>query len=569
MTLTAAYEALTYKVKFLYLGETIGAEQSVKYGENLVLPSGEDAGLPNEIRIVGWKRRGDGSIISPSEFDTVARSDTYDAVIETDEAEKLTVSGFRTNGFYLYDKYAAGDDASAIVTFKNGKTFALRDYEYEVKAPSDFADDGKEYVVEVAAKSELFSVKTSFEVEVSAVNKEKISVLFVGNSYSDDTIDLAYNVAKSAGIANIEIADLYYGGCTIDEHIDFATNNKENYIYRFFNEKGELNVSTAIQNGVDLSTFRYGVSRKPWDYIVLQQGSRDSGKPETYDKLQTLISLVKRYATNPNVKIAFNMTWAYREGSAHWAFPYYGTQKKMYDGIITSVRNKVATNENIVSIIPAGTAIQNARTSFVGDKLTRDNAEHLTEGLGRYIDALTFVSKISGVDVDEISYGAGLSADYVAVAKESAKNAIKTPFAVTESGYPPLGDDVIQGKEAMTLTFGSGYYQTDNNDADKRTEPISGDDFSKRFRYTIKFTRETLPVGSIIYVANEWKYRPEGWIGGEPSSPRPAEVTTKYVRVTEAWWGKYTERAFNVSKISGTADIGDVDVSQYFKIYKP
>lgn len=126
MTLTAAYEALTYKVKFLYLGETIGAGQSVKYGENLVLPSGEDAGLPNEIRIVGWKRRGDGSIISPSEFDTVARSDTYDAVIETDEAEKLTVSGFRTNGFYLYDKYAAGDDASAIVTFKNGKTFALR-----------------------------------------------------------------------------------------------------------------------------------------------------------------------------------------------------------------------------------------------------------------------------------------------------------------------------------------------------------------------------------------------------------------------------------------------------------
>ena len=107
----------------------------------------------------------------------------------------------------------------------------------------------------------------------------------------------------------------------------------------------------------------------------------------------------------------------------------------MYDGIITSVRNKVETNENIVSIIPAGTAIQNARTSFVGDNLTRDNAEHLTLDLGRYIAALTFVSKISGVDVDEISYGAGLSADYVAVAKESAKNAIKTPFAVTESGY--------------------------------------------------------------------------------------------------------------------------------------
>ena len=55
MTLTAAYEALTYKMKFLYLGETIGAGQSVKYGENLVLPSGEDAGLPNEIKLSGGK----------------------------------------------------------------------------------------------------------------------------------------------------------------------------------------------------------------------------------------------------------------------------------------------------------------------------------------------------------------------------------------------------------------------------------------------------------------------------------------------------------------------------------
>lgn len=31
-------------------------------------------------------------------------------------------------------------------------------------------------------------------------NKENLSVLFIGNSYSDDTIDLSYNVAKAQAL---------------------------------------------------------------------------------------------------------------------------------------------------------------------------------------------------------------------------------------------------------------------------------------------------------------------------------------------------------------------------------
>lgn len=441
VTFTAVYDALSYKVNFTYLGETIGAEQSVKYGENLVLPNSRDAGLPNEIRIVGWKvRGGDGSVISVADFDTVVKGNaTYDAVLEADETEKITATGFKTTGYYLYDAFIPGDDASVVVTFKNGNTYALRDYEYDVNVPSDFAKEGKEYNVEIAAKSELFNAKTDLKVEVSAVNKEKISVLFIGNSYSDDTIDLAYNVAKSAGIKNIEIADLYYGGCTIDQHIEFATaktpSARRKYIFRYFQEDGTLNVPTSKQDGVDLSSLEEGVKSRPWDYIVLQQGSRDSGKPETYNNLASLISIVKRYTTNPNVKISFNMTWAYRQNSAHANYKDYGSRANMYNGIISSVQTKVVPNENIVSVIPAGTAIENARTSFVGDNLTRDKYEHLTTGLGRYIAALTFVSKISGVSVDEITYTAGLDDNRVAMAKESAKNAIANPFAVTESVY--------------------------------------------------------------------------------------------------------------------------------------
>lgn len=71
---------------------------------------------------------------------------------------------------------------------------------------------------------------TANSEETAMKNKEKISVLIIGNSYSDDTIDLAYEVAKSAGINKIEIADLYYGGCSIDQHVSFANGDLAKYI---------------------------------------------------------------------------------------------------------------------------------------------------------------------------------------------------------------------------------------------------------------------------------------------------------------------------------------------------
>lgn len=234
---------------------------------------------------------------------------------------------------------------------------------------------------------------------------------------------------------------------------------------------------------------------------------------------------------------------------------------------MNAVQTQVATKTEIIKIIPNGTAIQNTRSSFVGDSLTRDNYDHLTYDLGRYIAALTFVTTIAEVDLTTIDYApTGLTTAYINVAKESVENAIKTPYAVTHSAYTELSEALIGNKTQTAVTFTQGFYNSTVSDT-ITYDTVNGD----KFFATQKFTKETLPVGSLLYIASGWQYRPEGWIDGNKNSSRPDNVSTQWIEVTEEWWGNYTERAFNVST-NPTSDISgktQSEMKEIFKIYIP
>jgi len=87
------------------------------------------------------------------------------------------------------------------------------------------------------------------------------------------------------------------------------------------------------------------------------------------------------------------------------------------------------------------------------------------------------------------------------------------------------------------------------------------------------FTREDLPVGSIIVIDEGYQYRPDGWIELElqPASARPENVTENEVVVDEDWWGDYQYRGFNISVKGGQTDIREnwEEVASHFKIYIP
>ncbi len=109
----------------------------------------------------------------------------------------------------------------------------------------------------------------------------------------------------------------------------------------------------------------------------------------------------------------------------------------MYDAIVQTVNEKIVDNKDVCDVIPSGTAIQNLRTSILGDTLTRDGF-HMSYDVGRYAVALCWFAKLSGCGVDNIDYlpnGNQSYVDNLQVAlpyiKESVKNAIANPYAVT------------------------------------------------------------------------------------------------------------------------------------------
>ena len=157
----------------------------------------------------------------------------------------------------------------------------------------------------------------------------------------------------------------------------------------------------------------------PWKKSF-QQTSKTCGLASTYGKTLTeLLDIVEAKA--PDAKFIWNMTWAYQQDSTHSSFPNYDrSQQKMYDMIIDCMHQCIETEPRFVLSIPCMTSIQNARTSFLGDTLTRDGY-HLDYNIGRYIAGLTWYAALTGGDVDKVSYNpapAAITSDMLAVARE-------------------------------------------------------------------------------------------------------------------------------------------------------
>ena len=257
-------------------------------------------------------------------------------------------------------------------------------------------------------------------------NKTALNILTIGNSFSDDTMQYVYQIAKAMGYAEIKLGNLFIGGCTLDRHATNAKEDRAAYEYRR-NSDGTWNTAESFKMSDALK-------EEKWDFISLQQASGSSGKQDTYTELDYMINYVKTLA--PDAKIVWNMTWAYQQDSTHSDFSKYdGSQNVMYESILAAVLDCVRTKSDISIVVPNGTAIQNARTSYVGDNLTRDGY-HLSLDMGRYTAGLTFFHALTGKAIDAISYmPQGIDKNLQRVAIESAVNAVRSPWEVTRSIY--------------------------------------------------------------------------------------------------------------------------------------
>ena len=456
------------------------------------------------------------------------------------------------------------------------------DYEESVAlAPSTFTDGQMIHICKECGDS--------YNTIIPATKSLKI--LSIGNSFSQDAMAHLYIVAKDAGIETLVLGNLIKGGCSLYTHLSCMTNDTAAY---------EFYISSAEQAGMKRisteATAKFALEYEDWDFITLQQSSPNSGLPDTYSYLDGVIDYVNAHKTNSEAKLIWHMTWAYQNDSTHTSFPTYDSnQLTMYNAILSTVAEKILIRDDIHAVIPSGTAIQNLRTSHLGDTLTRDGY-HMSLGIGRYTAALTYLAAITGYDINEINATPSAYpevAEHLACIKEAVTAAIASPYSITPSTYKP--EEKLLNTTLSALTDEDRTFLSENGyDPDcymlldleilenayynsTRTlwnEPLITTDTSSSFYYkylcTQVFSRAELITGTLIRIDSGYKYRPDAWVSSSStaSDKRPAETTSNITVVDSAWWGDFEYRAFNIASRTTTAKVYAEDASA-FKIYVP
>ena len=265
----------------------------------------------------------------------------------------------------------------------------------------------------------------AFAIGIQTTMARTIKILAIGNSFSEDAIEqYLHELADADGIETI-IGNLFIGGCSLERHMQCVNGNLPDYRYRKIGVDG-------VTKETPKCVIARAIADEEWDYVSVQQASHFSGDYTTYQPyLSQLVAYVKAH-TKKDVKIVFHQTWAYAKNSDHGGFKRYGnSQKQMYDAINGALKQVIKDIHPDV-IVPSGTAIQNARTSSIGDNMNRDGY-HLNLLYGRYTAACTWFQAIFKRSVVGNSYAPeGVTAEQKNIAQKAASAAVKHKFKVTQ-----------------------------------------------------------------------------------------------------------------------------------------
>ncbi|MBR6530521.1 MAG: DUF4886 domain-containing protein, partial [Clostridia bacterium] len=195
-----------------------------------------------------------------------------------------------------------------------------------------------------------------------------VKILSLGNSFSVNTYKFLHPILTAHGIENVTLGNLYSPSCNLGTTAGYVQGNGVYASYYKYDTEG---VRTETKN----YSAQTAIAEEDWDIITLQQASGFSGRSDSFfPYLDYIIQYIEENRTVKDGLLMWHMTWAYQQTHTSDAFiNYYNAdQMTMYKAIVNTTKEKVLTDEAFSMVIPAGTAIQNARTSFLGDSMTTD-----------------------------------------------------------------------------------------------------------------------------------------------------------------------------------------------------
>ena len=306
---------------------------------------------------------------------------------------------------------------------------------------------------------EIYNLKAAVNGTASV---RPLKILTLGHSLAVDSGHMLNLVAAAEGYdQEMVIGTLYYSGCPLYKHVNYLTENAA--VYQLYLSS----TATADKPPVVLKGFsmKDAILYDDWDIIIMQGGVFEIAEDVTYQdgKIQIIQNYVNQYKTNPDAIFAWHMAWAcpttnslrdqypYSPNTYYTSYVKYNDDRTtMYNAITGAVGRNIATDDSFVYMIPSGTAIENALSSYLEETDLHRDYVHVSD-LGRVIASYTWYCTLAGIDqLDEVKLdtipvaffkSTTGTTDRVltdmekAIILESVNNALANPLQMTQSQY--------------------------------------------------------------------------------------------------------------------------------------
>ena len=289
-----------------------------------------------------------------------------------------------------------------------------------------------------------------------------MKILTLGNSGAVDCGHMLAYVAATEGYENFKVATLYYSGCSLTQHVGFMSQNAAEYKLYVSSTEDPNNPPTIMNEVTMQQALRYDY----WDIIIMQGSSWEIACQETTieSNIQALQKYARENCLNPYAKFVWHMGWVaptdnalldtypYPENNVYYTryLTFGNNRDNFYNAVVKCNQEKIVPNETFQYIIPTGTAMENALSSYFEEKDLHRDYYHATD-LARVMVSYVWMCRLFGIEqldelkVDHIPASLFKSTqgteDYVltesdkAIILESVNNALKNPFTVTQSRY--------------------------------------------------------------------------------------------------------------------------------------
>jgi len=290
---------------------------------------------------------------------------------------------------------------------------------------------------------------------------EVLKILTLGHSLAVDSGHMLALIANAEGYKEMKVATLYYSGCPLNKHVQYMTTDAPEYdLYVSSTETAQT--APKITEAV---TMKQALTFDYWDIIIMQGGVFEIADPEKYTdgNIQKIQEFVNEHKLNPNAIFGWHMAWAppttnsLRDQYPKQPNTYYSNYEKynddrttLYNNIAKCVNDIIVPDETFQFVIPSGTVMENALSSYMEETDLHRDYVHATD-FARVMVSYTWFCKLTGIEkLEEIKLDTipmqffkstvGAEDRVLTDAEkdlilESVNNALAEPFKMTQSQY--------------------------------------------------------------------------------------------------------------------------------------